>query len=107
MIDTDAEAGTARPEAWQVVSRGSGLLRVAAGLARFSRRKPLGAFGGLLIVVIVVAAVGANAFAPHDPNTIDAGNTLAGPSADHIMGTDQLGRDIFSAFFSGRAFRCR
>jgi len=40
-------------------------------------------------------------FAPHDPNSINASNTLAAPSADHLMGTDQLGRDIFSRILFG------
>lgn len=60
------------------------------------------AVGGLVIVVIfVLAALFGPALAPHDFLAQDAGNALAGPTADHWLGTDALGRDIFSRLLYG------
>lgn len=60
------------------------------------------AVGGLVIVVIfVLAALFGPALAPHDFLAQDTGNALAGPTADHWLGTDALGRDIFSRLLYG------
>ena len=50
-------------------------------------------------IVILLVAIGPMV-APHDPNAISA-QALAGPSAAHPFGTDQLGRDVFSRFLAG------
>lgn len=42
------------------------------------------------------AALAAPLIAPYDPDAIDIMNMLAGPSAEHWFGTDQVGRDVFS-----------
>jgi len=56
--------------------------------------------GGVLVVLIFVAAA-APLLAPHDPTAIDLTNTLAGTSPTHLLGTDQLGRDVFSRLIVG------
>lgn len=38
---------------------------------------------------------------PHEPNAVDAAATLSGPSGDHLFGTDDLGRDVFSRVLAG------
>ena len=68
---------------------------------RFCRSKPLGALGGVLIAVMVLTAAFADAIATHDPIRTDAEHTLARPSQDHWLGTDNLGRDIFSRIVYG------
>jgi peptide/nickel transport system permease protein len=86
-----AAAPTARPRrdsAWTVVSR-------------FVRKKPLGAAGGVLMVLMFVTALLANVLQTHDPIATDAASTLARPSEDHLLGTDHLGRDIFSRIVHG------
>jgi peptide/nickel transport system permease protein len=70
-------------------------------VARFCRRKPLGAIGGVLMAVMVVAAVFADVLATHDPIATDAAHTLAQPSAAHWLGSDHLGRDIYSRIVHG------
>ena len=70
-------------------------------LGRFVRKKPLGAAGGLLMAVMVVTAIFANVLQTHDPIATDASNTLATPSAEHWMGADHLGRDIYSRIVHG------
>jgi peptide/nickel transport system permease protein len=70
-------------------------------LARFVRKKPLGAAGGVLILVMLVTAIFAEILQTHDPIATDAAATLASPSADHWLGTDHLGRDIYSRIVHG------
>jgi len=70
-------------------------------LGRISRRHPLGAFGGFVLLVIVVLAVGAPYLAPFDP--VD-GNTAAlysPPNSTYWLGTDAFGRDILSRLIYG------
>lgn len=63
--------------------------------------KPLGLIGFVLIVVIILAAIFAPFIAPYDPLVIDTANKLAKPSAEHLLGTDNLGRDLFSRIIYG------
>lgn len=54
----------------------------------------------LVLLVLVLAAIGP-LISPYDPNAVGAGNTLAAPSRDHIFGTDEFGRDVFSRTLAG------
>ena len=54
----------------------------------------------LVLLVVVLAAIGP-LIRPYDPNEVSAGNTLAAPSRDHIFGTDEFGRDVFSRTLTG------
>jgi peptide/nickel transport system permease protein len=72
-----------------------------AELVRFCRRKPLGAAGGALMIVMVLTAVFAEPLSTHDPIGTDAQATLAKPGAEHWLGTDHLGRDIYSRIVHG------
>src|SRR5438132_649501 len=78
----------ARPGAWPV-------------LARFARKKPLGAAGGVLMLLIVLAAIFADPLQTHDPIATEAAHTLAPPGETHWLGTDHLGRDIYSRIVHG------
>jgi peptide/nickel transport system permease protein len=53
------------------------------------------------MVAIVLTALLANVLATHDPIAAEAGRTLARPSAEHLLGTDNLGRDIYSRLVHG------
>lgn len=55
----------------------------------------------LLIAVIVISVVLAPVIAPHDPEQIATGPPLTPPKAGHWLGTDDLGRDIFSRLLYG------
>src|SRR5881409_1184196 len=70
-------------------------------IARFARKKPLGGAGGVLMLVMLVTAIFAEVLQTHDPIATAAAATLAGPSADHWLGTDHLGRDIYSRIVHG------
>ena len=70
-------------------------------IVRFCRKKPLGAAGGALMLLMVVTAIFADQLATHDPIGTDAAATLARPGSDHWLGTDHLGRDIYSRIVHG------
>jgi peptide/nickel transport system permease protein len=70
-------------------------------LGRFMRRKPLGAAGGVIMVLMVVTALLAPWLQAHDPIATNAAYTLGQPNADHWLGTDHLGRDIYSRIVHG------
>ncbi len=67
----------------------------------FVVQQPLGAAGLVVILVMGFAGAFAEWVAPYDPLTIDFGAMLAGPSVEHVMGTDAFGRDIFSRVIYG------
>ena len=62
---------------------------------------PLGLLGLCLVTLMVVSALGASIFAPYDPIQLNIMERLQGPSAKHLLGTDQLGRDLFSRVLFG------
>jgi peptide/nickel transport system permease protein len=67
---------------------------------RFLRNK-LAIFGLALIVILFLTAIFAPLIAPYDPYQQNLKDTLASPSAHHLLGTDQLGRDQFSRLVFG------
>jgi peptide/nickel transport system permease protein len=58
-------------------------------------------FGLITVVLMVSAALFAPLIAKHDPGEIDLLNALMPPSPEHVMGTDSLGRDLFSRMVFG------
>lgn len=68
---------------------------------RIVREKPMGLFGGILVLMFVVMAAGAQVIAPFGPNELGAGERLIGPGTTNYFGTDNLGRDIFSRVVFG------
>src|SRR5262249_43076959 len=78
----------------------------ARALARFARRKPLGALGGLIVLALLVMALLAPVLAPYDPRQIirEAHNRVpvyVPPGSTYILGTDHVGRDILSRIIYG------
>lgn len=62
---------------------------------------PMGAIGFLIVASFLIIALFADVIAPYDPNKIDILNKLQGPSLNHLVGTDQLGRDTLSRLIHG------
>jgi len=76
--------------------------RSLAGIALgFCRRQPLGTFGLAIVLVMFLAGVSAGWIAPYDPEENDFSAMMQAPSWAHLLGTDQLGRDIFSRLVYG------
>jgi oligopeptide/dipeptide ABC transporter ATP-binding protein len=82
-ITTEAQGGTAR--------------RVARAMAR----QPLTVIALSFLLVLALAAAIAPLIAPHDPKAVDFDQILAGPSGAHLLGTDDLGRDVLSRLLFG------
>ncbi len=58
-------------------------------------------FGGIIVLFFIVVAILAPFVVPYDPGNIDMENILVAPSRHHILGTDSLGRDLFSRMVYG------
>jgi peptide/nickel transport system permease protein len=74
---------------------------VAISLPRLARHNPLAAVGVVLVALFALCALFAPWVAPQDPAHIDLPNRLEPPSARHLCGTDELGRDILSRLIWG------
>jgi peptide/nickel transport system permease protein len=74
---------------------------IASGLWQFCRTKPLGALGGLIVVVLLLLAVLAPWVAPYTYDETIPGARMKAPGAQFWMGTDNLGRDVFSRVVYG------
>ena len=103
-------AGAAEEIVDVLPARGPSRLR---RLGRVARQRPLGAFGAAIIFILIVTAVFGQdiiiggttivpGFAPYPAEETDIVNKLAGPTwPDHIAGTDDLGRDLFTRIIFG------
>ncbi|AOO84285.1 peptide ABC transporter permease [Bosea vaviloviae] len=60
-----------------------------------------GAVGLVIVAVVVLSAVFAPLVATHDPDALDVLNRFSGPTAQHWLGTDHLGRDLYSRLVHG------
>jgi len=81
-------------------NEGSRRRRFAETWRRF-RRSRTAVAGLIVILVIICAAVFADVLAPYDPYQTAPRNILQPPSRDHLMGTDAIGRDLFSRIIYG------
>lgn len=70
-------------------------------LLRRIRSDPLGMLGLGLVMLVVFCGLFADWIAPYDPFKINVPAMFSPPSSAHIMGTDNLGRDIFSRVLKG------
>jgi peptide/nickel transport system permease protein len=64
-------------------------------------RLPRAVFGIAVIGLVLFCAIFADHIAPYDPEEMDFGKLLSGISANHWLGSDQLGRDAFSRLIHG------
>jgi len=67
---------------------------------RFSRNK-LAVIGGIIVAVLFFVAVLAPLVSPYNPNDIDRKHILEPPGLQHLLGTDDLGRDVLSRMIWG------
>ncbi len=64
-------------------------------------RNRLALVGGVIVLFLAALAILTPALAPWDPNRPDVKKSLAPPSRTHLLGADQLGRDVFSRMLYG------
>ena len=70
-------------------------------LVRLVREKPLGTAGAVIVLILFLTGVFADLLAPYGMNEISLVDRLASPSREHILGTDNLGRDLLSRIIYG------
>jgi len=92
------QEGIVEEQSESVAARQMSPTRLA--LRRFLRHR-LAVISLILLALLILAAIFAPLIAPYDPLAQDANNTLIGPSSTHLLGTDDLGRDILSRLIYG------
>ncbi len=75
-------------------------LRLPSELVRLLKI-PLSCFGIIVIIVVTLCAIFAPWISPYNPTFADTDASLAPPSQAHLLGTDQLGRDVLSRLIYG------
>lgn len=75
--------------------------RMRSAVMDFIVRRPLGAIGAAVIVIMIAAALAAPLISPYDPIAVDFAAMLTPPGADHWLGTDAFGRDVLSRLIYG------
>ena len=68
---------------------------------RLVREKPLGVVGGVIVLLLLFSGIFADVLAPYDMAEVHIADRLDGPSAQYLLGADQLGRDILSRLVHG------
>ena len=100
---TTPAVATAHPrDLASVGTKPNGRSQLRRNLARFLLGNKLNFVGTVIVAMFVLLAVFGQLIAPHDPFAQDVINAkLLAPSLNHPMGTDELGRDIFSRILTG------
>lgn len=81
--------------------RPAGRLAGAGRILKRILREPLGAFGLTVVVLVVLSAVFADVLTSYSPTKLSPIDRFAPASFEHLMGTDHLGRDLFSRVLHG------
>jgi ABC-type dipeptide/oligopeptide/nickel transport system permease subunit len=74
---------------------------VEASIWRFARSSPAGAVSAVFLLLVLVIGVAAPLISPYDPLTGNYAITRQAPTALHLLGTDDLGRDVLSRILWG------
>ena len=75
--------------------------RRSSFFVRLWRERPVGAVGGIVVVILILVSIFADVLAPYRPREINLPDILQGPSAAHLLGADHLGRDVLSRLIHG------
>ena len=75
--------------------------RLADFFVRLLKEKPLGMFSGVIILLLILLAIFAGSLAPYPFDQLNLADRLQGYSTTHLLGTDQLGRDLLSRMIFG------
>jgi peptide/nickel transport system permease protein len=93
----DATVSVDSEHAFAPVRRGF----LADFFVRLFKEKPLGAVGGIICLILLLTGIFADILAPYGYNEINPMEALKPPSAQYLLGTDNLGRDILSRIIYG------
>ena len=75
--------------------------RGASFFVRLWRERPVGALGGIIVLILILVSIFADVLAPYRPREVNLPDILQGPSAAHLLGADHLGRDVLSRLIHG------
>ena len=75
--------------------------RLADSFIRLVREKPLGTASGIIILILILVSIFADALAPYPYWEVHPVDRLQGSSARYLLGTDGLGRDLMSRIIYG------
>ena len=75
--------------------------RLADFFIRLVREKPLGTACGIIILILILVAIFADVLTPYPYDEAHIYDIMKGPSAQYLLGTDQLGRDLLSRIIYG------
>ncbi|NLJ91212.1 MAG: ABC transporter permease [Clostridiales bacterium] len=64
-------------------------------------KNQLAVTGAIIFLIILLACIFAPILTPYSPKAVDMGNILSGPTKEHWLGTDKIGRDVFSRILYG------
>jgi peptide/nickel transport system permease protein len=95
------ELSLSLPKSKSMWKLSAGMQTLSKGLWRLVREKPLGAFGGMLVLVLMLCAIFAHWIAPYPYDETNVRQRLKPPGAQFYLGTDNLGRDVFSRVIYG------
>jgi peptide/nickel transport system permease protein len=88
-VEREGPVEVSRRRAWTAATRD------------FMRRKPIGATGAAIVLLMALAATLADLVAPYHPLATDYAHMLGAPSLAHPLGTDEFGRDVLSRILYG------
>jgi peptide/nickel transport system permease protein len=95
------ELSLSLPKSKSMWKLSAGIQTLSKGLWRLVREKPLGAFGGMLVLILMLCAIFAHWIAPYPYDETNVRQRLKPPGAQFYLGTDNLGRDVFSRIIYG------
>ena len=75
--------------------------QLADFFTRLVREKPLGTISGIIVLMLIFVAIFADVLMPYTYDKLNLVDRLQGASARHLLGTDQLGRDLLSRLIVG------
>ena len=75
--------------------------RLADFFIRLVREKPLGTVGGIIVLILIFVAIFADSLARFPYDEVNILDRMQGPSAEYLLGTDQLGRDLLTRLIVG------
>ena len=75
--------------------------RLADFFTRLWKEQPLGTACGIIVLILILVAIFADVLAPYPYDEMHLVDRLTGPSARYLLGTDHIGRDLFSRIIYG------
>jgi len=100
-VGVETVEGTARRPILIAPTWSARLASYLRNIRRFARGNPLGAFGGVVVLLLIFTALFAPLVAPADPFTHNPSESFSPPSWKHLAGTDVFGRDQLSRIIYG------